>query len=180
MTFYGDHNIGGINLAYVLNPPISRNSVVGSTKQWSRVEMNALAPLLEAFEETIAEKDELISNYKKEMELFTNRCKDVISENDALNAQLVEANKKVIDIRDVTISSVKKCENSFKLDFCSYNIIYCKHIQTQVIRFIYIYIIVSGPIVDYVSKFMLHLQICMKVNTVLLSDSSRKVDLDQS
>lgn len=58
--------------------------------------MSALAPLLEAYEETIAEKDELISNYKQEMELFTHRCKEIISENEVLHAQLVEANKKVI------------------------------------------------------------------------------------
>lgn len=57
--------------------------------------MSALAPLIEAFEETIAEKDELISNYKREMELFGHRCKEIISENEGLHDQLVEANKKV-------------------------------------------------------------------------------------
>ncbi|XP_054275451.1 centrosomal protein of 89 kDa-like [Macrosteles quadrilineatus] len=61
---------------------------------WSRAEMNAMAPLLEAFEETLAEKEELISNYKREMQLFTNRTKEIVSENESLHAQLVEANKK--------------------------------------------------------------------------------------
>jgi predicted nuclease with TOPRIM domain len=62
---------------------------------WSRGEMNAMAPLLEAFEETLAEKEELISNYKREMQLFTNRVNEIVAENESLHAQLVEANKKV-------------------------------------------------------------------------------------
>lgn len=57
--------------------------------------MNAMAPLLEALEETIAEKNELIEHYKRDMDIFTNRCKEIVSENEALQAQLVEANKKV-------------------------------------------------------------------------------------
>ncbi|KAG8249057.1 cilium assembly [Homalodisca vitripennis] len=69
----------------------SRSSVKPS---WSRAEMNAMAPLLEALEETIAEKDELISNYKREMELFINRSKEIIAENENLHSQLIEANKK--------------------------------------------------------------------------------------
>lgn len=72
------------------------HTLSGSTKpSWSRAEMSAMAPLLEALEETIAEKDELISTYKREMEMFTNRTKEIISDNESLHTQLSEANKKV-------------------------------------------------------------------------------------
>lgn len=60
--------------------------------------MSVMAPLLEALEETIAEKDELISTYRREMEVFTNRTKEIISDNESLHIQLSEANKKVTSI----------------------------------------------------------------------------------
>lgn len=69
----------------------------GSPKYvWTRTEMNAVAPLLEAYQENLDEKDELINNYKKNLEHFTIRYKEILAENESLHEQLVEANKKVI------------------------------------------------------------------------------------
>lgn len=61
---------------------------------WTRAEMNAVAPLLEAYQENLKEKDELINNYKRNLEHFTRQCKEIIAENESLHEQLVEANKK--------------------------------------------------------------------------------------
>lgn len=62
---------------------------------WGRSEMNVVAPLLQAYQETLEDRDQLISNYRKEMEHFTARCRTIVAENENLHQQLLEANKKV-------------------------------------------------------------------------------------
>lgn len=65
--------------------------------------MNVVAPLLQAYEETLEDRDQLIMSYRREMEHFTARCKAIVSENEGLHQQLIEANKKVCDIIAINI-----------------------------------------------------------------------------
>lgn len=52
-------------------------------------------PLLQAFQQTKEEKDQLLENYKQYFDDFSVRCKDIVLENDTLRQQLYEAKMKV-------------------------------------------------------------------------------------
>ncbi|XP_075210874.1 centrosomal protein of 89 kDa-like [Lycorma delicatula] len=83
----------GINITSAADEPITKEKPVRASS-WGRSEMNVVAPLLQAYQETLEDRDQLISNYRKEMEHFTARCKTIVAENENLHHQLIEANKK--------------------------------------------------------------------------------------
>lgn len=58
------------------------------SEAWGRVNLHALGPLLEAYQENLAEKEELIKQYGTEMNHFSGRCKEIIAENEALRAEM--------------------------------------------------------------------------------------------
>ncbi|XP_015117144.1 protein Cep89 homolog isoform X2 [Diachasma alloeum] len=57
-------------------------------ESWGRVDTHVLAPLLEAYQENLREKDELVRQYKHEMDDFSGRCKEIVGENDALRKEI--------------------------------------------------------------------------------------------
>ncbi|XP_066583818.1 centrosomal protein of 89 kDa-like [Prorops nasuta] len=61
---------------------------------WGTVDTHALAPLLNAYQENILEKEHLISECKKELEEFTIRFKEIILENENLQKQIETLNSK--------------------------------------------------------------------------------------
>jgi centrosomal protein CEP89 len=60
------------------------------TIHWGEVKSHVLAPLLNAYEETISEKNDLIQHYHSEMNTFTSRIKILITENEKLQQQMDE------------------------------------------------------------------------------------------
>lgn len=65
-------------------------------ESWGNVDLHALAPLLNAYQENITEKKELISKYEQELNDFTGRCKEIISENEFLQKELENSKSKVL------------------------------------------------------------------------------------
>lgn len=63
-------------------------SSVVETIQWGGVNTNALAPLLNAYQETINDKTELIRQYEMELNQTTGRIKDILFENEQLHAEM--------------------------------------------------------------------------------------------
>ncbi|RZF33288.1 hypothetical protein LSTR_LSTR007633 [Laodelphax striatellus] len=61
---------------------------------WGRSDMNAVAPLLQAYQEAIEDKEVLIRNLREEINKFTGHCKKVASDNIGLLKQLLEEKKK--------------------------------------------------------------------------------------
>ncbi|CAH1162877.1 unnamed protein product [Phaedon cochleariae] len=57
---------------------------------WGSANRHALGPLLDAYEDTVKEKEEIIQNYDSEMIKFTGRLKEIISENECLHRKLTE------------------------------------------------------------------------------------------
>ncbi|OXU18654.1 hypothetical protein TSAR_014055 [Trichomalopsis sarcophagae] len=57
-------------------------------KAWGKVNFHALGPLLDAYQENVNEKDELIQKYKKEIDEFSGKLKDIISENENLHIEV--------------------------------------------------------------------------------------------
>lgn len=62
---------------------------------WKNVDKNALYPLLEAYQETIKEKNDLILDYEQDLNTFVAKCKQIVTENEKLYQDLEEANKQV-------------------------------------------------------------------------------------
>lgn len=57
---------------------------------WGKVNSHTLAPLLNAYEETITEKNEILEQYELELSKFTCKLKEVVGENEALHRRLTE------------------------------------------------------------------------------------------
>lgn len=55
---------------------------------WGCVESHVLAPLLNAYHETIKEKNGLVKQYENELNHMTGRIKDILSENEAIHEQI--------------------------------------------------------------------------------------------
>jgi len=63
---------------------------------WRREDINAVSPLLEAYQTSLEEKDVTIESYKNEFARFSSRSREIAAENENLYQQLEEANEKVI------------------------------------------------------------------------------------
>ncbi|XP_048523587.1 protein Cep89 homolog isoform X1 [Dendroctonus ponderosae] len=57
---------------------------------WGPVNSHTLGPLLDAYQDTINEKDEIIQNYELNLASFTGKMKEVIEENENLYKKLTE------------------------------------------------------------------------------------------
>lgn len=57
---------------------------------WGKVNAHTLGPLLDSYQETIEEKDDVIASYEKELSNFTGRIKEILSENEALHRRLTD------------------------------------------------------------------------------------------
>jgi centrosomal protein CEP89 len=73
-----------------------------ASASWRNVNKNALGPLLEAYQETIKEKNDLIHSYEQDLNKFVAKCKQVVAENERLYQDLEEANKQVSIIFIIT------------------------------------------------------------------------------
>lgn len=62
---------------------------------WRREDINAVSPLLEAYQTSLEEKDVTIESYKNELARFSSRSREIAAENENLYQQLEEANEKV-------------------------------------------------------------------------------------
>lgn len=57
---------------------------------WGKVNVNTLGPLLDAYQDTIKEKEDIIQSYEEEFVKFTGKLKDIIRENEVLHKRLNE------------------------------------------------------------------------------------------
>lgn len=65
------------------------------SQSWGRVNLHALGPLLEAYQENLEEKEHLIKQYGNEINHFSGRCKEVVAENEALRREIDELETRV-------------------------------------------------------------------------------------
>ncbi|KAG6798833.1 centrosomal protein of 89 kDa [Apis mellifera caucasica] len=57
---------------------------------WGNINFHALGPLLNAYQENLLEKQELIYMYEQEMADFSNRCKQILTENEIMHKEVEE------------------------------------------------------------------------------------------
>nr|CAD7199430.1 unnamed protein product [Timema douglasi] len=95
------------NLVYRLNVALEKyqlrfhkKGLVGDTGEkeadalWTNLNRTALVPLLDAYSETIKEKDDLIHNYEVDLNKFVANCKQIVAENESLHQELEDLKKK--------------------------------------------------------------------------------------
>lgn len=68
-------------------PTLTTNESNFESIDWGCVQSHVLAPLLNAYQETIKEKNGLVKQYENELNQMTGRLKDILSENEALHEQ---------------------------------------------------------------------------------------------
>jgi centrosomal protein CEP89 len=85
-------SVGELPPLKILSPEVQEKE---ASAAWRNVNKNALGPLLEAYQETIKEKDDLIHSYEQDLNKFVTKCKQVVAENEKLYQDLEEANKQV-------------------------------------------------------------------------------------
>lgn len=84
---------------------------------WGTVDSNALAPLLNAYQETINDKTELIQQYQNELNVTTGRIKDILTENERLHTEMDNMKRS----NDTWLSD--KTRLQAQLDICRWSII---------------------------------------------------------
>lgn len=82
---------------------------------WGCVQTNVLAPLLNAYQETIREKTNLIKQCEMELNQITGRIKDILAENEELYTQI----DNLKDCNDTW--NVEKVRLTAQFDACRYN-----------------------------------------------------------
>ncbi|XP_078037741.1 uncharacterized protein LOC144470451 [Augochlora pura] len=61
-----------------------------SERVWNGINFHALGPLLNAYQENLREKRELVSMYEQRMASFGNRCKEILTENELMHQEVKE------------------------------------------------------------------------------------------
>ncbi|XP_012271142.1 centrosomal protein of 89 kDa isoform X2 [Orussus abietinus] len=74
-----------------VNTPLQSKKIMES---WGRVNTHALGPLLDAYEQSLLEKDELIKTYAQQIDIFSTQCKEIIAENESLHKEVENLSKK--------------------------------------------------------------------------------------
>lgn len=57
---------------------------------WGSVNVHTLGPLLDAYEDRLKEKEEIIQGYDQELSNFTGKLKEIMEENEVLHAKLTQ------------------------------------------------------------------------------------------
>lgn len=64
-------------------------------ESWDSVNTHVLGPLLDAYQENLSEKQELLNKYEEEIANFSIRCKEVIAENECMQNEVEKLRLKV-------------------------------------------------------------------------------------
>lgn len=65
------------------------------SRNWGGINFHALGPLLNAYEENLSEKQELLQMYEQEMADFSTRCKEILTENEIMHKEVEELKSEV-------------------------------------------------------------------------------------
>ena len=83
------------NVTNIINGLESDSESKKAAESWGKVNTHALGPLLNAYQENLEEKQELIKKYREEIDLFSGKCKEIVSENELLHKEVEALKAKV-------------------------------------------------------------------------------------
>lgn len=83
------------NINDVLNPKSATDDIKTVSESWGSVNTHVLGPLLDAYQESLSEKQELVNKYEEDIVNFNARCKEVIMENECMQSEMEKLQSKV-------------------------------------------------------------------------------------
>ncbi|XP_032688478.1 centrosomal protein of 89 kDa isoform X2 [Odontomachus brunneus] len=72
----------------ILDSKAQANDIKKVLESWGSVNTHVLGPLLDAYQESLSEKQELINKYEEDIANFGARCKEVIAENESMQSEM--------------------------------------------------------------------------------------------
>lgn len=85
-------------------------------RSWGSVNTHVLGPLLNAYQESLSEKQELVNKYEEDIANFTTRCKEVIMENECMQCEMEKLKSKVFYLyRKIVVHLTNYCSKSFSV-----------------------------------------------------------------
>ncbi|XP_029658934.1 centrosomal protein of 89 kDa-like [Formica exsecta] len=76
------------NINNILDSKRPVNDIKEVLESWGSVNTHVLGPLLDAYQENLSEKQELLNKYEEEIANFSIRCKEVIAENECMQNEV--------------------------------------------------------------------------------------------
>lgn len=84
------------NINDVLDSKGPTDDVKKVLESWGSVNTHVLGPLLDAYQESLSEKQELINKYEEDIANFGARCKEIIAENECMQSEMEKLKSKVL------------------------------------------------------------------------------------
>ncbi|XP_014475526.1 PREDICTED: centrosomal protein of 89 kDa [Dinoponera quadriceps] len=72
----------------ILDSKGQANDINKVLESWGSVNIHVLGPLLDAYQESLSEKQELINKYEEDIANFGVRCKEVVAENESMQSEM--------------------------------------------------------------------------------------------
>ncbi|EFN78607.1 centrosomal protein of 89 kDa [Harpegnathos saltator] len=82
------------NINDTLDSKAQTNDIKKILESWGSVNTHVLGPLLDAYQESLSEKQELINKYEEDMANFSARCKEIIAENETMQSEMEKLRSK--------------------------------------------------------------------------------------
>lgn len=83
------------NINDVLNSKSPVDNIKVISESWGSVNTHVLGPLLDAYQENLSEKQELVNKYEEDIVNFSARCKEVVMENECMQSEMEKLKSKV-------------------------------------------------------------------------------------
>lgn len=88
------------------------------SESWGSVNIHVLGPLLDAYQESLSEKQELVNKYEEDIANFSTRCKEVITENECMQTEMEKLKSKVfylLILKKIVMHLTNYCSKSFSV-----------------------------------------------------------------
>jgi len=89
------HSVFSKNINDALDSKRSADNVKKISESWGSVNTHVLGPLLDAYQESLSEKQELINRYEEDIANLGARCKEIIVENESMHNEIEKLKSKV-------------------------------------------------------------------------------------
>lgn len=83
------------NINDILDSKKSADDIKTISESWGSVNTHVLGPLLDAYQENLSEKQELVNKYEEDIANFSTKCKEIIMENEYMQGEIEKLKLKV-------------------------------------------------------------------------------------
>ncbi|XP_011865300.1 PREDICTED: protein Cep89 homolog [Vollenhovia emeryi] len=90
----GQNSVLSKNINDALDSKRPADDLKAVSESWGTVNTHVLGPLLDAYQESLSEKQELVNKYEEDIANFSTRCKEVIVENEYMQSEMEKLKSK--------------------------------------------------------------------------------------